>query len=367
MLPHALIAITVAVAAAAVLTLPHSTPVPHYLQTALGPTSPAGPLRQELTDHSNATVKHDGFSLAQSGSHLSVASVVDGAGAWSQHRHGLVRRTPFGFETIHVGKASVEESLVVAHHVGLRTWRWRLRGATLTPSLRSDGSVGFYRGTGLIKQLTPLSIEPVVVQDASGRGVTPKGAHWQIAQQHGSWWLTLTLDDASLPLPYVIDPIAHGTDLTAASQNTGGAGGTTTTTGPVSVNANDTVVATFTDVKPSAANCSNITAADSVGNTLTLDAAIGPGVGTAGACVAIFHFTYASSQANITYTFTHDSATDRSYSISTYTGIGGVDVVGAGNVGTTAASCTTTCALPNGGSNTLTTGASSGDLLVEGV
>src|SRR5262249_6572032 len=169
------------------------------------------------------------------------------------------------------------------------------------------------------------------------------------------------------PMPYVIDPIAHGADLTAGSQNTGGAGGTTTTSGPVNVNANDTVVATFSQVKPSAASCTNITAADSVGNTLTRDAAIGPASGTAATCVAIFHFTYASSQTNITYTFTHDSATDRSYSISTYTGIGGVDVAGAGNNGTTAASCVTTCALPNGGSNTLTTGASSGDLLVEGV
>jgi len=64
-----------------------------------------------------------------------------------------------------------------------------------------------------------------------------------------------------------------------------------------------------------------------------------------------------TDQINVTYTFTHDGSTDRSYSISTYTGIDGVDVIGAGNVGTTAASCTTTCALPNGGSNTLTTGA----------
>ncbi|HEX6788752.1 MAG TPA: hypothetical protein VF091_05865, partial [Gaiellaceae bacterium] len=366
---HALLAaIAIAASAAAVLLLgARPTSVPGYLKTALGPTSPTAPLTKHLANNSSVNVRRDGFTVAQSGTRLRLASVVTGAGPWSRHRHGVMRRTSFGFETIHVGKTSVEESLVVAHHVGRRTWRWRLGGAKLTPSLRSDDSVGFYRGTGLIRQLTSLSIDPVVVQDASGRPITAKRTRWQVEQRHGSWWLTLTLDDAHLPTPYVIDPIAHGTDLTAGSQNTGGAGGSTTTSTPVNVNANDTVVATFSDVKAAAASCTNITAVDSVGNTLTRDTTIGPAAGTAGTCVAIFHFTYASAQTNITYTFTHDNATDRSYSISTYTGIGGVDVAGAGNIGTTAASCVTTCTLPNGGSNTLTTGASSGDLLVEGV
>src|SRR5262249_43842447 len=113
----ALLAVTAA-ATAALVPLPHSTPVPRYLQTALGPKAPTAPLAQRLDDRSNVTVRHDGFTLAHAGAHLTVASVVDGTGAWSRHRHGLVRPTPFGFETIHVGKASVEESLVVAHHVG---------------------------------------------------------------------------------------------------------------------------------------------------------------------------------------------------------------------------------------------------------
>src|SRR4029079_11389099 len=114
--------------AAALVALPHSTQVPHYLEAALGPMAEQAPLAQQLADRSSATVRHDGFALAQSGNTIDVASVVDGAGTWSRHSHRLVRRTSRVLETIRVGKAAVEESLVVAHHVGRRTWRWRLSG-----------------------------------------------------------------------------------------------------------------------------------------------------------------------------------------------------------------------------------------------
>ena len=41
---------------------------------------------------------------------------------------------------------------------------------------------------------------------ASGRNVTPAKASWKLDRSGGEWFLALDLDDAKLPLPYVIDP-----------------------------------------------------------------------------------------------------------------------------------------------------------------
>src|SRR5947209_5953506 len=44
--------------------------------------------------------------------------------------------------------------------------------------------------------------------DEHGKDVTPAGLRWKVKRDRGAEWLELRLDDARLPVPYVIDPIA---------------------------------------------------------------------------------------------------------------------------------------------------------------
>ena len=106
-----------------------------------------------------------------------------------------MRSTTFGREAITFGDNSVEQSLLVEQAQGTKTWTWDLH-TKLSPRLLPDGSVRFGR--------SPLSILPVAIFDADGNDVTPVGLRWSLNGHK----LQLRLDDASLPFPYVIDPIA---------------------------------------------------------------------------------------------------------------------------------------------------------------
>jgi RHS repeat-associated protein/uncharacterized repeat protein (TIGR02059 family) len=69
-----------------------------------------------------------------------------------------------------------------------------------------DGSLGFFdRRTHL---LAGVVIRPVRVFDDQGRDVTPSGKRWQVVVRGGRQFLELRLNDARLPIPYTIDPIA---------------------------------------------------------------------------------------------------------------------------------------------------------------
>ena len=61
-------------------------------------------------------------------------------------------------------------------------------------------------------------LDPVAIYDRSGNDVTPDGARWDLAGDT----LKLTLDDAGLPEPYVIDPAFRsvGTVATSAAATT---------------------------------------------------------------------------------------------------------------------------------------------------
>jgi hypothetical protein len=102
-----------------------------------------------------------------------------------------------------VQRRRTEQFLTVSKHQGTRTWAWNLR----TINLRStpDGAGGFVFGTP--RTPSALRLAPVRILDEHGRVVTPDGAHWRLGRaQNNSWRLELRLDDANLPLPYVIDP-----------------------------------------------------------------------------------------------------------------------------------------------------------------
>ena len=90
-------------------------------------------------------------------------------GSWVGHQHGVQRTLPFGRETIVLGNNKVEQSLAVAAHQGMRTWRWRLDAGRLDPRLTADGTVRFSdAGTD-----SGLRILPAVVFDEVTNGYVP--------------------------------------------------------------------------------------------------------------------------------------------------------------------------------------------------
>ena len=135
---------------------------------------------------------------------MSRSSFGKARGAWRGHQHGVQRKLPFGSEAIVLGLNRVEQSLTVDKRQGTRTWRWRLDAAKLAPRLTADGTVRFADG----KKDSGLRILPVVVLDRRGENITPRGLRWSLERAGKTRWLQLRLNDADLPLPYVIDPIA---------------------------------------------------------------------------------------------------------------------------------------------------------------
>ena len=169
----------------------------------------------------------DGGLKVTSG-HASVSlSFGKARGAWRGHQHGVQRKLPFGSEAIVLGLNRVEQSLTVDERQGTRTWRWRLDAAKLAPRLTADGTVRFADG----KKDSGLRILPVVVFDKRGKDITPRGLRWSLERAGKTRWLQLRLNDADLPLPYVIDPIA----LVAACPGGGCANNDGHRTGDVSV------------------------------------------------------------------------------------------------------------------------------------
>ncbi|MDX6386606.1 MAG: hypothetical protein QOD85_408, partial [Gaiellaceae bacterium] len=148
-------------------------------------------------------------------------------GSWQGHVHGVQRKLPFGTESIVLGTNSVEQSLTVAKRQGTRTWRWRLDARDLRTRVTLDGTVRFANA----KSDAGLRIQPVVIFDQDHKVVTPSGLRWSVVGDGNRRWLQLRLNDAKLPLPYVIDPIA----LVAACPGGGCATATTTSSTTVVV------------------------------------------------------------------------------------------------------------------------------------
>src|SRR6266545_2605786 len=126
----------------------------------------------------------------------SVLSLRYGAkGPWRQYANGVSRPTSFGREAIAFGVDRVEQSLLVDRHQGTKVWRWQL-GTNIDARVTADGTVKFGE--------SPLSILPVAILDRDGHDITPKSLRWSLGHRS----LELRLDDADLPTPYVIDPVA---------------------------------------------------------------------------------------------------------------------------------------------------------------
>ena len=174
------------------------------LTSALGAPAPRAPLVRRPSHTVTVRLGHDGYTVTvpRAGA---VTLAADGSHEpWSRFANGVARSTRFGREAITVQRSRTEEFLTVSKRQGARTWRWNLRALGLRPTPDRDGG-GFVFRTQHAQ--SPLRLAPVRILDQQGRVVTPNGVHWLLRRAHDrSWRLELRLDDAKLPLPYVIDP-----------------------------------------------------------------------------------------------------------------------------------------------------------------
>src|SRR5438067_7264591 len=212
-----------------------ATPVPAFVNHALGAPQPHAPLTHRPARNLTVTILPRGFTFdAGAGGALTLTEAAATAAA-TRFANGTLARTSYGnlAVTVDKAKARVETLSTVDHRLGFRTWQWRL-DTRLEGRVADSGWVGFFDRTS--NRLQSVSIPPVQIFDAHGHDVTPKGTHWGLVTTSGQQYPTLSRDDSGLPLPYTIDPGALRTSTTATS--TAGSG-TFTITIPSTVNAKD--------------------------------------------------------------------------------------------------------------------------------
>ena len=252
-----------------------------------------------------------------------------GKAPWRQFANGVARPSPFGRESITFGVNRVEQSLLVDRRQGTKVWRWQL-ASNLRARVADDGSVRFDGNRA-------LSILPVAIFDRDRRDVTPADARWSLRGRT----LELRLNDAQLPTPYVIDPIA----LVAACGSGGCANATTTSgttvtiTRPASVATGNLMVAQIV-VRSNAA----LTAPagwSTIGNLQTSGTGLEQRI--------YYRFATAADTAGTTYQWSWTGAVDATGAIMGYSGVDATnpfDVTPSNNSGTgttaTATGVTTT-------------------------
>ena len=218
------------------------TAVPQFVKKTLGSRTPGAKATERSSAGTTTTVLDSGLRAVEPQRDVRITQ-PDGAAAWTRFARGTTRTTAYGREAIVLGgpHSDGEQYLIVGRHLGSRTWTWRLDVGDLVPTLRPDGSV-------LVSPehvVAGFRILPFAIYDVHGRNVTPKGLGWGLERKHGSWRLTLVLDDRKLPLPYVVDPSAEG--FRAAGTGNSGAGATSVTvTKPAGLALNDLMVAAIT-------------------------------------------------------------------------------------------------------------------------
>src|SRR5919106_182145 len=179
---------------------------PAFLRDALGPETKDAPLERSPAPGVDVSIDDDGYTVKRNGSSVSVEAEDTSGEEWERYAHGASRSTDFGTETIVVDGTSTESFLTVTEHQGRRTWRWKL-GTRLLPRIGRDGGVSFFDPTR--HREADIGIDPAAILDSDGKDITPEGLGWDLVLDRGEWWLTLELNDAGLPLPYVIDPAAN--------------------------------------------------------------------------------------------------------------------------------------------------------------
>ena len=222
---------------------------PAFMAAQLGQRRAEAPVVSQPRAHARSEVTHEGLKVRLGGAAVSLSSVDAPTGDWTPYARGATRRTGYGQELVTVSRSGAEQLLQVDRHQGLRTWSWRL-GTSLDAGLQKDGTVAFRAPDG---RDTGLRITPVALLDVHGRQITPKQLRWSLARRDGAQFLELRLDDASLPVPYLIDPAVtsvtfSGTSMTAGALTTWTVGFVPTTT----LASGSTITATFPSSAPTA-------------------------------------------------------------------------------------------------------------------
>ena len=177
---------------------------PAFLGDALGSPQQTASLVRRPAAGLTLNVTDARFGLATD--LASVTLTTSGSGTWRRFEHGAHRTAPFGSETVTFDKQSLEQYLTVESRQGRRTWTWKLDGSARA-RLLDGGRVGFVdEKTG---RVSDVLLGAAKVFDTHGKDVTPSGTQWRLVDRGNAQLLALDLDDAELPVPYVIDPIAY--------------------------------------------------------------------------------------------------------------------------------------------------------------
>lgn len=172
-----------------------------WLAAELGPRADSAPLHRDPARGVQVDLRAQGFDFAVGSSR--VALRTNATGARQSHLNGVSRPTPYGRETITITPTQTELYNTVVSRQGPRTWQWRL-DSNSTPQRRANGSIVFAGSHS-------ITLAPVKIYGPGRTDVTPSGARWSIERAGSAWKLKLALDDARLPLPYVIDPAFSAT------------------------------------------------------------------------------------------------------------------------------------------------------------
>ncbi|HEV7640735.1 MAG TPA: Ig-like domain-containing protein, partial [Gaiellaceae bacterium] len=152
-------------------------------------------VKRYASSNTRVTLHRNGATIQHNGNTVQLAAAGTGSTPWQPRADGALRRTPFGSEAFVTTGTRTENFLNVKSRVGVRTWRWHL-GDTAA-QLGDRGTVELAGG---------MKIRRPAIFDDNGKDVTPAGAQWKLAGSNGGTDLLLHLDDANLPVPYVIDP-----------------------------------------------------------------------------------------------------------------------------------------------------------------
>ena len=191
--------------------------LPSFLEDAVGPALPSGSPTANLGDDVGVALRRNGYTVSLDRGQAVTLAMQGSGSAWTAHANGVTRSTPYGHEVLLLVPRRAEQFLAVSTRQGARTWRWRLDTNGLEPRLRADGGIDLWDGS----ERSELGLSPVAIFDADGRDITPDGLDWRLAGKPGAWRLELSLDDADLPLPYLIDP---GVVLSGTATADNGAG-----------------------------------------------------------------------------------------------------------------------------------------------
>ncbi|MHB1243941.1 MAG: hypothetical protein ACYC1P_11185, partial [Gaiellaceae bacterium] len=241
-----LVGIALAAALGAILLAGAATrreaPQVEFLQRALGEPAPAAALTRTPGPDTVVRLRAGGYDFRRGRVSVGLRSAAADTSELEPHANGASRRTPYGWEAVTVTPERTEQFLTVVERQGRKTWRWQLATLDLTPRVGDDGAVAFIGDGRLLSDVA--YIEPVRILDALGADVTPAGARWSVAASGGRWFLELALDDARLPLPYVIDPAIANRSVGVSTPNA--AANTLVAPSPAGVVAGDVLIAQLT-------------------------------------------------------------------------------------------------------------------------